>query len=284
MDKSELTGLIEQAIAEAVKTTPGIIPLLNGTARWLAEVYAFKLGDPNEEARMKDERKLERNLRRFLEEQFERILKEIQQTDAERQRKSVYQQSFWDSEKDRMWDALAEDFVGIMLHGTQEGIVAIGGFGGMVNGDIINQALIDYAKKYRDEWLKKITETSREAVQKAVTDWLESGESFDSLVATLTNTFGKIRAERIAATEVTRLRAQANQLAWEQSGVVEEFRWSTAMDDLVCPICSPREGQTFPLSQMTEMLPAHVNCRCVGRPLVSEDLARRQRLERLGLL
>jgi SPP1 gp7 family putative phage head morphogenesis protein len=88
--------------------------------------------------------------------------------------------------------------------------------------------------------------------------------------------FGKVRAARIAATEVTRLRAKANQIAWDDSGVVVDFRWSTAMDDLVCEICAPREGQLFPLSQMDSLLPAHVNCRCVGRPVVDEELARQR--------
>jgi len=283
MDKAELKGLIKQSIRDVVKATPEIVPHLRGTARWIAEVYACKLGDPNEEARMRDERKLERNLRKFLDEQFERIKREIRKDDAQYQRKSVFQPSFWDSEKDRMWSELAEDFVGVLINGMNEGVIALSTNASFVDFDLINQALIDYAKVYRDEWLYKITETSRTAVQRAVTDWLESGESFDSLVAELTNTFGKARAERIAATEVTRLRSKANQLTWQQSGVVEQFRWSTVMDDLVCKICKPRENQLFPLSQMEEMLPAHVNCRCVGFPVVSTELARRRNRELLGL-
>jgi SPP1 gp7 family putative phage head morphogenesis protein len=232
---------------------------------------------------MKDERKLERDLRKFLEEQFERVKREIRKDDAQYQRKSVFQPSFWDSEKDRMWSELAEDFVGVLINGMNEGVIALSTNASFVDFDLINQALIDYAKVYRDEWLYKITETSRNAVQKAVTDWLESGESFDSLVAELTNTFGKARAERIAATEVTRLRSKANQLTWQQSGVVEEFRWSTVMDSLVCPICEEREGLLFPLSQMDELLPAHVNCRCVGRPVVSEALYEQRLDQILGL-
>jgi SPP1 gp7 family putative phage head morphogenesis protein len=143
--------------------------------------------------------------------------------------------------------------------------------------------VITYANDYRNQWLSYITNTSRKAVQEAVTKWLQSNESFDSLVTMLENTFSDVRAARIAATEVTRLRAKANSVAWEQSGVVKQFRWSTANDDLVCEICGPREGQLFPLNQMALMLPAHVNCRCVGMPVVDEESHRQQIEQILGL-
>jgi hypothetical protein len=55
------------------------------------------------------------------------------------------------------------------------------------------------------------------------------------------------------------------------------------MDDLVCPICAPREGQLFPIEQMDQLLPAHVNCRCVGKPVVDEDLFEQQQRQILGL-
>jgi hypothetical protein len=40
-------------------------------------------------------------------------------------------------------------------------------------------------------------------VQDAVTEWLKAGDKLDTLKAVLENTFSKVRAERIAVTEVT---------------------------------------------------------------------------------
>ena len=266
-----MRDLILKALHESVKSYPELKQYLNGTAVWAAQVLEYKQGDPNEEARMRDERRLERKIRLFLEKQFARVKREIRKNDAQYRNKSIYQESFWNNEKDRMWDELASDFVGIILHGMDDGVMMLENAGGMVNPDLINQWAIDYGKQYRDEWLSKITDTSRKAVEKAVTDWLQSNESFDSLTTVLENTFSKVRSARIATTEVTRLRANANQMTWEESGVVDKFRWSTANDDLVCPICAPREGKTFPLSEMGNMLPAHVNCRCTGLPVINEE-------------
>ena len=281
---------IKPQVIETLKTIidayPQIIPMLYGSAAWCTRVMTYKLGDPNEEARMQDERRLERNVRKFLSEQFDRVIDEIKKKDAigrDVSEKSIFQPSFWDQEHDKMWDALAGDFVGILMHGIDEGIISLGSFGGAINPDMINQAIIDYATRYKNEWMYKMTDTARQAVQKAMINWLQSNEGLDTLIKLLEPTFGKVRAARIAATEVTRLRAKANQLTWQESGVVRQFRWSTANDDLVCQICGPREGMLFPLADMTSMLPAHVNCRCVGRPVVDEDLFEQQQREILGL-
>jgi SPP1 gp7 family putative phage head morphogenesis protein len=271
--------IMNTAIA-TIKAKPELMQYMTGSGRWLAEIVTCKMGDPNEKERMKDEHKLKSNISKFLESQFLRVQHEIKKDSY---RKSVYQQSFWDDEKDKMWSELAGDFVGILLRGVEEGIAALGGYGASVDMDDLNQYLITYANDYRNQWLSYITNTSRKAVQEAVTKWLQSNESFDSLVTMLENTFSDVRAARIAATEVTRLRAKANSVAWEQSGVVKQFRWSTANDDLVCEICGPREGQLFPLNQMALMLPAHVNCRCVGMPVVDEESHRQQIEQILGL-
>jgi SPP1 gp7 family putative phage head morphogenesis protein len=269
--KEEVLNTLKQT----VKAKPEIVSRLTGSARWAAGVYAYKLGDPHEEERMKDERKLERKLRVFLEEQFDRVIREVR-----KMQKSVYQPSFWDSEERFYWEELSGDHVSIMIRAVEEGVIDLEQYSSLVDYDLINQRVIDYARQYRFEWIKKINDTTRNIVQKAVTDWLAAGDPLDVLINMLEPTFGKVRAARIAATEVTRLRAKANQIAWQESGVIEQFRWSTAMDDLVCQICAPNEGQLFPLSQMDSMLPAHVNCRCVGRPVVNEELLQQRREER----
>src|SRR3990167_1121978 len=76
---------------------------------------------------------------------------------------------------------------------------------------------------------------------KTIENWIRSGESMDVLKAQLSPLYGPERAERIAVTEVTTIFAEGNQEAWKSTGMVEENRWRTAMDDRVCEICAPLE-------------------------------------------
>ena len=70
-----MKSLILDALKEAVETYPDITPYLKGMAAWYAGVWAVKEGEaPDDEQRLKDERKLARNFESFLQMQLERIL------------------------------------------------------------------------------------------------------------------------------------------------------------------------------------------------------------------
>ena len=216
-------------------------------------MYAYKLGEaPDDELRLKDERRLTRALTLYFEGQLARIIASL-----EEQYKS-FQPGFWDDEWQEMWEEMSEDFVGILIHGTVGGINALpDNVAPLVNRDAINMALIDFARQYRNEWLFKINETSRKFVEKSIQEWLASGRPLNDLVRSLSNPdtgmFNKLRAERIATTEVTRLFAMGNKAAWEQVGYVDQFRWMTANDERVCEICGPNDNKLFPLSELADL-------------------------------
>jgi hypothetical protein len=68
----------------------------------------------------------------------------------------------------------------------------------------------------------------------------------------------------IAVTEVTRAsvegeRAQVRELAAQ--GVVLVATWQTANDELVCPVCGPRNGRREG-DGWDSPPPAHPRCRC----------------------
>ena len=272
MDKSELTGLIEQAIIEAVKATPEIVSMLHGTARWIAEVHAFKLGEaPDDEQRLRDERALMRKLREFFAEQQERILKLV------KQEYKAIQLSFWDDELMRMWETVSENMVAIVINAARGGIALLPeGIRERVDDMSLRLRLVDYARLHRDKWLKLINEQTRDFVMDSILKWQQSGEPFSELVKILSNEelgiFNETRAKLIATTEVTRLHAWGNALAWEKSGYISKFRWNTANDERVCPICGPRENQVFPLSFIQDNMPAHPRCRCWATPIVDENI------------
>jgi SPP1 gp7 family putative phage head morphogenesis protein len=271
-----MRDLILQSLRESVKQHPELLPHLKGYARWAGEVYAWKRGEaPDDEQRRKDERRLAKRFAEFFDGQLASILKAL------KDEYKTLQPGFWDDEDADMWDEMADDFVGILVHGVDGGLgVMPGGTANLVDRDAINTALIAYAKKYRNEWLFKINRSTRDYVEQAVSNWLLSGDPLKELVRSLSNPdvgmFTKMRAERIAVTEVTRLFAQANKIAFEESGVVDEFTWMTVQDELVCEICDANDGKQFPLQNMDSMIPAHVNCRCWGQPVVNMDKIEQQ--------
>lgn len=258
--------LILDALKLAIKQYPEIMDYLKGDAAWYGGVYAFKVGEaPDDDVRLKDEKRLELRLREFLEGQLNRIIKKI-----EKQYKSI-EPSFWDDELLKMWEMLGNDFVGIMMHGAMGGINLIPDL--PVDMDSMMTDLVRWGRKYRDTWLSKIEETSRDYVQEQITQWELSGDPLSVLIRTMREDkggmFSKIRSSRIAVTEVTRLHALGNQAAWEKAGDVKQFKYMTAQDELVCPKCKENNANSpYPLARLGEMIPAHVNCRCWAQPIV----------------
>jgi len=196
---------------------------------------------------------------------------------------NLFQPSFWDDEMGGMWDDLAETLILIYLSGAEGGVAALPlTVRVLANFDLINTNVMDFARKYRYEWVKGIVDTTRLQVQKAVGDWVQSGSPLDALKAALEPVFGEKRAERIAVTEVTRVFAQGNQAAWESTGIVEEMVWQTVNDDLTCPICSELDGTHIGVGDIDAIPPAHPRCRCYLLPVVSSEAVEGKLDEILG--
>jgi SPP1 gp7 family putative phage head morphogenesis protein len=263
---------ILNALKESVKAYPELRGYLSDNANVLLKVLNYKIGEaPDDEVRLKDERKLTRGMTKYLEGLKQRVLTYIRTHDL----KGI-QPSFWDKEEQKLWAELGDDFVGIILHGVDGGINLLqgAGSGSPVDEDKINMSLVKYGRQYRDKWLHYIEETSRKYVDEQINNWMLSGDPLSVLINTMNKDqggmFSKMRASRIAVTEVTRLHAMGNQLAWEEAGDVKEWRWNSANDDLVCPICIDGvKGNPYPIDTLSEKLPAHVNCRCWSTPIVT---------------
>ena len=87
------------------------------------------------------------------------------------------------------------------------------------------------------------------------------------ITAGLYPTFSPYRAAMTAVTEVTRAKAAANNECYD---ILTEYgedvvrRWSTYMDERVCPICRPLDNKKEKIYavQFKSGPPAHPNCRC----------------------
>ena len=190
--------------------------------------------------------------------------------------KTPLQPGFWDDEAEALWDALFEVFFDDFTDGMVGGVgILPQNVQALVDWDWLNQHAMDIARKYKYGLIKGITDTTMHQVQDAMQQWILSGERLDALSAMLEPLFGAMRAERIAATEVTRIYADGNTAAWEASGVVGARKWMTAQDDLVCPICGELDGEVRAMGEdFTQEIPnppAHVNCRCWIQPVVDEE-------------
>jgi len=154
----------------------------------------------------------------------------------------------------------------------------------LVDWDMVNQKVLQYAKDYRYSLIKGITETTQEQTQQAITDWMLEGSPLDALTSRLELIYDNpVRAEMIATTEVTRLFAEGNRQAWETTGFVNQMVIQTAEDDRVCPICSPLSGTHISVADHDAIPPFHVRCRCWLKPVVDTGAVQEQRRKRLGL-
>lgn len=206
---------------------------------------------------------------------------------------SPFEPGYWDTEIAELWSELVPPFVDALNDGIQGGVGALPeGVSILMDYDLVNQAALEYTKAYRLQWISKIVETTRKQTTQILTDWLQSGAPLDDLVAELSPIFGQARAEMIASTEVTRIFAEANMMAWESVGYVSGKKWVTTRDDRVCPICQPMDGSVAATGNSFyspsggggfPSPPAHVRCRCWLQPIVDIRAVEEQRRRRLGL-
>jgi SPP1 gp7 family putative phage head morphogenesis protein len=184
---------------------------------------------------------------------------------------SPLQLSFWDDEEGELWDAVATIMLEIYFSGIDGGVDALPpSVRVLADFDHVNTKALEFARQYRYTLIKGITDTTRTQVQRAMADWIQSGAPLDALEATLERTFGSVRASMIAQTETTRIFQTANAEAWQSTGLVEQMRYNTVVDDKVCEICSPLDGQLFDLGD-SHSPPQHIGCRCFTTPVVSEE-------------
>ena len=138
---------------------------------------------------------------------------------------------------------------------------------------LANQAAADWVDRYTFELVSGINRTTERRLQTAVSEWITNGEPLRELRRELEPIFGRQRAELIASTETTRAYAEANNIAYRESGVAEGREWRTAMDERVCPICGPLNEVQKPFGESFDTgidnPPAHPNCRCWILPVIA---------------
>jgi hypothetical protein len=146
-----------------------------------------------------------------------------------------------------------------------------------VDWTLVNTRAATWAKGYSFELVKGIDETSKTALQDAISKYYQAPMTRAELEAEISKTFSPARASRIAVTETTRAAVEGDlEIAREirAAGIEMVTVWLTDNDDKVCDICEPlnqkyadgeKDGRPYwihPDGSEIEPPPAHVECRC----------------------
>ena len=91
-----------------------------------------------------------------------------------------------------------------------------------------------------------------------VAGWIESGEAKPVLDARLAQILGPARAKRIATTEVTRMYARGNQLAWKATGFVTAQKWQTRKSGNVCPLYESMHDKIVSIDESFTLSPTDI--------------------------
>lgn len=172
--------------------------------------------------------------------------------------------TFWASISADLREPLTEKLAEIAVASAQA-VAGANGVGVSVSWDRVNQRALAWAKRYSFELIKGIRDVSTTKIADSVSSFLENGSTgMDQLAGSLNSIFGSGRGLRIAVTEVTRASAKGEmQLVDEilENSPDAEIRtlWLTSRDELVCPVCGPKDGKAV---ETTGEPPAHPHCRC----------------------
>lgn len=182
--------------------------------------------------------------------------------------------AFWTGEHGLLWQALESAITQVA---TERAAFAAVTAGGIDTFALVNQQVIAWVERYyvtsNDPGsVGSLNATSRQQFAEAFARWqqgdvpISQAPGLDGLIDLLTPTFGPVRAELIASTEVTRVFTQATLLAEANNPYTVAYRFQTSADERVCPICSPLNQQVTPKSSNgfgdLGWPPLHPRCRC----------------------
>lgn len=168
---------------------------------------------------------------------------------------------FWNEFSTSLRGELYPTLEGIFLDSAEQmlGTTSIG-----VDWALINEQGARWAEHYAYDLVRGITDNTRAALQQKVGAYFRNGLTQQDLRDSLQNLFGPVRAEMVSVTEVTRAAVQG-ELAivngLKPFGIDMIPVWQTNADDIVCPICAPRNHKKRG-EGWYDFPPAHPRCRC----------------------
>lgn len=189
--------------------------------------------------------------------------------------KYLFDQDAWEVEFRKEFGKFIEDMV---IARASEVMSFMGGTGTI---SLTTQRVLDFLNDEGLRFAKQVNETTRDNLIDQLSQGIKQGESIPELSNRVLSVYKEAtdsRAEMIARTEVLRANNFATVEAYNQSEVVVEKEWYTALDEMVCPYCAPLHGQrtgkngVFKSAEFgnVEYPPLHPRCRCTTLPVIEQ--------------
>jgi HK97 family phage portal protein len=230
-----------------------------------------------DKAATKNEQAFISNLKRYFQSQQDRIVNKLE--------KSVKATT---DDPDELLDWAKEDatlltlLTSLWLASLKEGATAaIDTFGFSVSFDVLNPKFLDWISAYGAGQVKDINTTTKEKLQKTLSEGIESGEGIPALKNRVLSVMGEAktsRAEKIARTETHNSVGKGTQETYSEAGVKKK-EWLTSMDgrereshaaingEVVEIDESFSNGLSFP-GDPSGSAEEVVNCRCTILPAI----------------
>lgn len=217
---------------------------------------------PFEDERLKAERRLTLALSRAFRKNFDAVKKRLRREN--RATKEIrYKQlgdllddtEFWGLRQTEFMAEVGGQPLELLLDGGQQAER----LGLTFDFNLVNQDALRETRQFTNRWWQELSVQTREGMRTAIATHIESGAPLRVLNKNLEPLFGKARANVIARTEVTRMYAEGNRIAYGQAGI-RTVEWRTVRDANVDPICDDLHGTRMPLGQEQIVPPAHPRC------------------------
>jgi len=221
--------------------------------------------EPDWETRLKREQAAQKIFAQAYGEQAERIKAVIKKAGPDPQAIQLALSAAFGEEAPKIIQLLLPFFDDVASAAAQEGAsqLTIG-----VDWDKVNPAVLRVARARAEAFADKASEVSQQQTQEIVADWISTGGTMPDLINRVARVWQGPRPDVAAVDEVTGLFAEGNITAWKASETVKGYRFRTARDSKVCPICRPLDGNVYPLDDEQHRPSMHPRCRCGITPVV----------------
>ena len=138
------------------------------------------------------------------------------------------------------------------------------------HGERMSKLQFLYTRSFEE--LRGITSIMSQQMNRILANGIANGQGAATIARELSNNITLITRQRamvLARTELIAAHAEGQLDSFEALGVEEVgimAEWSTAGDDLVCPLCEPLDGAIMTVKEARGIIPRHPNCRCAWIP------------------
>lgn len=166
-----------------------------------------------------------------------------------------------------VWGEIAERYSGVLKPALEQVFIDsselfLADVGIAITDGIVSTRAGAWATEYAGNLVQNLNTTSRREIGRLVGEYFDDGLTVGELQERIQQVvYNPNRAKLIAQTEITRANVEAEVEMVQELGGTLDARWVTNRDDLVCPICGPRDN-TMQNDGWFDLPPAHPGCRC----------------------